>query len=63
MDIEEIRQAKIEAENKIVDILNQLEIESELTVHSVDLTRVEEDSFGLTVNVVRKQVDINLIVV
>jgi hypothetical protein len=46
MTLEEIRSKRTEAENKIIDIVNALEIETQCKVTSIDITSEFVETFG-----------------
>lgn len=62
MSIGEISAAKLKAENEIIDIINQLEKETECEVIKLKIIRIEEDGFGLRSGFLRNELDILLLV-
>lgn len=57
MSLEELTEKKIEAENKIVDILNTFEKECGLKIHSIAVEQAVEE-YGHGSSVISRSVDI-----
>lgn len=57
MTLEELQAKKSEAENKIVDILNEFEKECSLKIHSINIEQ-NVANFGLGEVVISRNVDI-----
>lgn len=60
MTIEEAEDMKVIAENKIVDILNELENDTKCGVSSITFNKVSEQGFGMEEVIVGRFVDITL---
>jgi hypothetical protein len=61
MTITELKDRKISAENKIVDIINQLEKDTECLVIGIVIGNVSEEGYGTHLEItVKKTVDITL---
>lgn len=57
MTLEELTNKKVEAENKIVEILNEFEKECKLKIHSIAIEQTVEE-FGQGAQVISRNVDI-----